>query len=380
MTDAEINAIIAQAANDNPSVRMATTVVTSEEVVSDAQAAFLEALGETPDTSDSMVNIGAVESSAIPEEAFNPNEIADQDYEVRVDTAEVNDVDTLLVNRAALGEMSPDEDEYDEDDEDLDEEENTEEEQPLVDNTLPENSDSIHLDETTSRFSDAIWYNKIQEKIITLAGLGGIGSYVAFLLARMKPCAIYLYDDDEVEAANMSGQLYGKTDVGHKKVDSMASMVKNYADYGSTFCMAEKFTEDSEASDIMICGFDNMKARYTFYHKWLQHVCQKRPEGQKNCLFIDGRLAAESMQVFCITGDDNYSQKRYTDKWLFADSQADATMCSYKQTTFCANLIGSLMTNLFVNFCANECNPLIPRDLPFLTSYEAETLYFKTEN
>jgi len=42
-----------------------------------------------------------------------------------------------------------------------------------------------------------------------------------------------------------------------------------------------------------------------------------------------------------------------------------------------ANMIGSVMVNLFVNFCANECNPLVPRDLPFFTEYNADTMYFK---
>ena len=42
---------------------------------------------------------------------------------------------------------------------------------------IPENSGSLLVDETTSRFSGAIWYNAIQKKIITLAGVGGIGRF-----------------------------------------------------------------------------------------------------------------------------------------------------------------------------------------------------------
>ena len=82
-------------------------------------------------------------------------------------------------------------------------------EQESTDNLLPINSPTLLMDDTTSRFSSAIWYNKIREKSITLAGIGGIGSYVGFLLARVKPKAIFIYDDDTVDEANMSGQLYG---------------------------------------------------------------------------------------------------------------------------------------------------------------------------
>ena len=63
-------------------------------------------------------------------------------------------------------------------------------------NTIPLNSESLLQDDSTARFSSAVWYEEIQKKVIILAGLGGIGSYVAFLLARMKPRSLFLYDDD----------------------------------------------------------------------------------------------------------------------------------------------------------------------------------------
>ena len=44
-----------------------------------------------------------------------------------------------------------------------------------------------------------------------------------------------------------------------------------------------------------------------------------------------------------------------------------------------ANMIASLMVNIFVNFVANECNPIMPRDVPFYTSFAADTMYFKVE-
>lgn len=253
--------------------------------------------------------------------------------------------------------------------------------EPEVDESIldaiPANSQSILVEETTSRFSSAVWYNKIQEKTITLAGLGGIGSYVAFLLARMNPTRIILYDDDVVEAANMSGQLYCSNDVGASKVSAINSLLANYASYYETISFQERFTSHSDPTDIMICGFDNMEARRTFYDRWKAWVNDKNEEGKKECLFIDGRLAAESFQVLCITGDDIFSQAKYERDFLFKDDEADETICSYKQTTFMANMIGSIMVNLFVNFCANECNPLIPRDLPFYTEYSAETMFFK---
>lgn len=137
-------------------------------------------------------------------------------------------------------------------------------------------------------------------KTVILAGVGGIGSYVGFLLARMKPSSMFIYDDDIVEAVNMSGQLYGQSDLGIPKVSALAEMIRNYAGYSSVFAISERFTDESEALDIMICGFDNMAARRLFFNKWVNHVQSKPEEERKNCLFIDGRLAAEEFQVLCI--------------------------------------------------------------------------------
>ena len=60
----------------------------------------------------------------------------------------------------------------------------TEEEQAILDQALeeahqeiPTNSATLLIDESTSRFSSAIWYEKIQEKTIILAGIGGIGRF-----------------------------------------------------------------------------------------------------------------------------------------------------------------------------------------------------------
>ncbi len=262
----------------------------------------------------------------------------------------------------------------------------SEEEQAILDQAvedahqeIPTNSATLLVDDTTSRFSSAIWYENIQKKVITLAGVGGIGSYVGFLLARMKPASMFIYDNDTVEAVNMSGQLYGQSDLDRPKVSALAEMVRNYANYGSIFAIPDRFTNDSEASDIMICGFDNMEARKLFFDKWAAHVASKPAEERANCLYIDGRLAAEEFQILCIKGDDEYNINRYNNEFLFSDAEAEETICSYKQTTFCANMIASCMVNLFVNFCANQCEPLIDRDLPFLTTYNAETIYLKTE-
>lgn len=245
---------------------------------------------------------------------------------------------------------------------------------------IPVNSQTITVDETTSRFSGAIWYEKIQQQTVTLAGVGGIGSYVGFLLGRLKPARLIIYDPDRVETVNMSGQLYGSSDVGDYKAIALANMVKNYASYYNIVTFSERYQRGTNGTNIMICGFDNMEARKVFYESWKLRVMSYTDiEDRKKCLFIDGRLAAEEFQVLSIQGDDERAMAEYEDKWLFSDAEAEETICSYKQTTFMANMIASVIVNVFVNFVANQCEPIIDRDVPFFISYDASTMFTKVE-
>lgn len=246
-------------------------------------------------------------------------------------------------------------------------------------NIIPENSRTILLDEYTSRFNSAIWYDKIRTMRVILAGVGGIGSYIGFLLSRLQINRLVLYDPDVVESVNISGQMYPLSSIGEFKTEALAKILRDFSNFYGYNIVSQRFTSDSDAGPIMICGFDNMEARKTFFLKWKSYVkaCRKPQE----CLFIDGRLAAEEFQVLTIQGDDDRAIQEYETKWLFSDEEAEATICSYKQTTFMANMIASVMVNAFVNFAANLSDPapIIPRDIPFFISYSADTMFTKVE-
>ena len=243
-------------------------------------------------------------------------------------------------------------------------------------NEIPLNSPTLLVDETTSRFTDAIWYNKIKEQFITIAGVGGIGSHVAFLISRLKPARVTLYDPDNVETVNMSGQLYGTNDIGHSKVSRISLFMRQYSEYYGVVAYQARFIATSIPDNILICGFDNMSARKVAFEAWKRKLKSYRGLEDK-FLFIDGRLAAEELQVLSIQGNDERAIKEYEEKWLFDDSEAEETVCSYKQTSFMADMIASIMVNVLVNFVANMCKPIIDRDVPFFISYDASTMFTK---
>ena len=239
--------------------------------------------------------------------------------------------------------------------------------------TLP---DLKVYDDTTLRFRGADWFNVVQSMEIDIVGVGGIGSHTALMLSRFHPSRILLYDPDKVEAVNMAGQWYSKEDIGNFKVNACYRNMGKFSDYYSVVCHSRIFTKSMTASQVMICGLDNMEARKDCFDAWLRRVTN-RGEQAENCLFIDGRLAAEELQVFCIRGDMKYDIERYKEKYLFPSSEAEETSCSYKQTAYMANMIAGVICNLIANFSTNK---LIPdyRSLPFLTTYNGYTMSFKS--
>ena len=248
-----------------------------------------------------------------------------------------------------------------------------------LDPVIPVNSETILREEFTSRFNSAIWYDSVKSAKVMLAGCGGIGSYIGFLLSRLQINRLIIYDPDIIESVNMSGQMYPIDKIGEHKVTALSEMMRTFSNFYRVSAYSERYTSNSTNYPIMICGFDNMEARKTFFYRWLDYV-RNYPDPSK-CLYIDGRLAAEEFQILAIQGNDQRAIKEYESKWLFDDSEAEETVCSYKQTTFMANMIGSMIVNIFVNFMANHSDPapIIPRDIPFFISYSADTMYTKIE-
>ena len=159
----------------------------------------------------------------------------------------------------------------------------------------------------------------------------------------------------------------------------MENTIRNYSMYDRTSTLAQRFDENF-TSDIMMTGLDNMEGRKECYYAWKRHVEHKQSQEDKTkCLFIDGRLTANQLQVLCMTGLDTYYMQQYEERFLFDDDAAEHLTCSFKQTAFMANMIASIMVNLFVNFCANECNTNLTRPLPFFTEYYSDFMLLNQE-
>lgn len=248
-------------------------------------------------------------------------------------------------------------------------------------NLIPPISESVNTAESTVRFSGASWFEAAKGISVTLAGVGGIGSWTSLLLSRISTSIrINLYDDDKVEVVNLAGQMFSSNQVGLYKVYAAQEVIRYFS---GSYCNASNFriTPTSNIYDkIVICGFDNMEARKLLYNKWKALAKSFSAAQQGEFLFIDGRMNAEEFQIFSIVGDDDYNMKRYEEEFLFSDAEVAPAVCSYKQTTYCASMIASFIVNSLVNFLSNQNLENMPRQVPFYINYDAQLMHLKLED
>lgn len=213
-----------------------------------------------------------------------------------------------------------------------------------------------------SRFKGLSWFNNLYKKDILVIGQGGIGSWCSLLLARAG-ATLHTFDMDNFEAHNKSGQLVRNQDIGKNKAVALYDIITDFCEENSTTVYTEKYTKDSITNNIVIMGVDNMEARKTGFKNWVEFL-NENPEERENSLFIDGRLSATSLQIFCIKGNDLENIAIYQNLHLFDDKDVQEEECTMKQTSHCATMIASHMVAFLTNFLAPE-----NYDVPFYYSY-----------
>lgn len=213
-----------------------------------------------------------------------------------------------------------------------------------------------------TRFKDASWVGNDEECII--GGAGGISSWLAFLLARANFLPM-VYDFDKLEEHNLGGQLFPSSGINKPKVDVLSEVIFKFS--GKTiWTFNEKYDKNSMIGKFMFSGFDNMKARQDMFNNFLDAIKSFPAE---ECVFIDGRLLAEQLQIFCIVGSDTESIEKYKAEYLFADEEVQDAPCTMKQTSHAAAMIASLMTGFFTNHVHNIRTKSKTRFVPFKTEY-----------
>ncbi len=219
------------------------------------------------------------------------------------------------------------------------------------------------IKQSTVRFRDAYFYKPNVDVIIL--GLGGIGSWVALNFARLE-CNLHLFDYDVIDEVNLAGQNYSKFHIGLSKTQATEIVLKKLCDNPNIISLNAKYTIDSFTGPIVISCFDNMKARKLAFNKW------KVEEDRE--LFIDGRMALSTGEVYCVTK----GKEAEYEATLFDDSEVQDAACSMKATTFSGMAISSIITALYCNYIGLTLNEDLPVSLPFKTTYNFPLMMFES--
>jgi len=219
-----------------------------------------------------------------------------------------------------------------------------------------------------TRFKDAPWAKDSHR--VTIGGAGGIGSWLAFLLARTEQ-NIDLWDFDTIDESNMSGQLYMISHIGMPKVIACQELVRNSSGYEFEFNpFNSKLTVGSKLHPICFSAFDNMEARKDMFANWEKYHMNK-----DGAIFIDGRMLMESGHIFCVTKE---TAERYKSEYLFDDAEVPAIDCATKATSHCGAYISSMMVSMFTNHLTNLHYKEDIRTVPFRYEFELPLTNFNS--
>ncbi len=122
---------------------------------------------------------------------------------------------------------------------------------------------------------------RLSQGKVAIAGLGGLGSNVAFSLARIGVGHLHLIDFDVVDLTNLNRQQYSLEHVGMYKTDALKAQLLHINPYLSirTDCVRvnEQNLRELFLPDDIICeAFDQPEAKATLVSGILEHFPEKR--------------------------------------------------------------------------------------------------------
>lgn len=119
--------------------------------------------------------------------------------------------------------------------------------------------------------------NKLQNACVCVCGLGGLGSNVAAMLARLGVKKLILVDFDFVDTTNLNRQNYFVNDIGSKKTEATARIIKNINPYidvfvKDTFVTAQNALQVVENAAVVVEAFDSPESKAELVNTILENT------------------------------------------------------------------------------------------------------------
>ncbi len=108
--------------------------------------------------------------------------------------------------------------------------------------------------------------SKLEKAVVAVAGLGGLGSNIAYMLARAGVGSLILVDFDKVDITNLNRQQYKADQIGLFKTDALSKNLKEIAPYISLTTHVARLDETNikdllGSADIICEAFDNAESK-----------------------------------------------------------------------------------------------------------------------
>lgn len=122
--------------------------------------------------------------------------------------------------------------------------------------------------------------NSFESATVAICGLGGLGSNIAFVLARAGIGKLILIDYDSVDITNLHRQQYKTTQIGMSKTQALKENLLEIAPYVAIETHSACITEDNaeallEKADIICEAFDDAECKAMLVNLVLERMPEK---------------------------------------------------------------------------------------------------------
>lgn len=171
-----------------------------------------------------------------------------------------------------------------------------------------------HLD--TKRHRDLI-PAELYSLQVTVVGLGGVGSHVAELLARMQLGSCHRYiDGDVIEAHNPPNQQYLRDHIGLYKADALAEQARVWSDDQLPISVSTEYVRNKiDLSGVMLLCLDRMIDR--------KDIClHSLFENEQVPIVLETRMDASTAEVWVFDPNNPVHRTCWLEYW-YPDTEAE---------------------------------------------------------
>ena len=179
---------------------------------------------------------------------------------------------------------------------------------------------------------------------MAIAGVGAIGSHLAEMLAKLGVTRLTLIDFDEVDTINLGVQGFYKEEVGLPKVSAVKRRIQSINSNVETCTWNEGYDPQRVPSrSVVFSCVDSIKTRREIF----RHYREKDWSA-----LLDGRMAAESLQVYCVTREPRVLASYQAS--LFPTHKAYRESCTARATIYAASMAAAILCAQFKRWAMNQ--------------------------